>query len=894
MNARATFLLLVSLAPSSLLAGTVTVKPSSLSFGNQVQKTSSATKLVRLTNGLTTPLTITSISSNLADYAQTNTCPLSPATLGAGASCTISVTFTPSALGSRVATLSVTDNASNSPQKVSLSGTGVAPVTATPSSLAFGGQAVGVKSAARMVTVKNNQKTSLTITSIASNVTDYSTTTTCPLNPRTLAAGASCSVSVFFAPATIGLRSAVLTVADNAAVSPTVSLSGTGISVTAVSITPESPSICPGQSQQFTATATFNDGSTQDITSSAAWTSSKTAIATVNSGGLAASSISTGSTTISASYSGVSNSAPLSVVLGQQFTYVFAVFPPVSGSNNTHFMDHVINQPSIDGVTVISNWTKAETGTPGPNTCSPVGTDTCQMDAYGWTHKYNWSSIDSTNAQFFAAAGGTKKVNILLFGISGPGPNCMLNNSCINASTPYYVTTPSWTSHVAATGQDVINANKDNCPNWYGLFPTKMSRDANGLVTVTEGQHGYNNGDTIWIGGTTPNDFNIAQASVTAVQQVGATSILTITAANSYPAGMTVTFNGLQNATFLNGQTVTVSSSTPTQFTASFAHADYGPTSESAATASPGGVQVQGVTSSTFQYQSGTHSAGAATSVGTIQSIAQSWPVPYELPYKEAWKPFVAAGILHYANNPQVAYMRIGKSAGAEAYPYCTSTLQKLPAPNAYTKQGWLNYYTEIDDFVQAQNPTMQIMEPLNEAEDPKDVTYGTSEAAIAVGHVNSLGNPNGFGAQGLQASDISNYTNQVLCTSDWCGTFNTYSTTLYPLELQQYDISDPTGLNSSSHTQDLRPLLPFAVGRHMTILELYSYDALLAFDPNYCVLTVPDTGVCTTGSVSIPAVVFPAANQYPYFQAVGQPGQQGATGDGSYATSVNATRGPH
>ncbi len=50
--------------------------------------------------------------------------------------------------------------------------------------------------------------------------------------------------------------------------------------------------------------------------------------------------------------------------------------------------------------------------------------------------------------------------------------------------------------------------------------------------------------------------------------------------------------------------------------------------------------------------------------------------------------------------------MRIGKSAGGEAYPYCTATLQNLPAPNTYTKQGWLNYYTSKHN-VPKRRPTL-------------------------------------------------------------------------------------------------------------------------------------------------------------------------------------------
>jgi hypothetical protein len=113
------------------------------------------------------------------------------------------------------------------------------------------------------------------------------------------------------------------------------------------------------------------------------------------------------------------------------------------------------------------------------------------------------------------------------------------------------------------------------------------------------------------------------------------------------------------------------------------------------------------------------------------------------------------------------------------------------------------------------------------------------------------------------------------------------------PLELQQDSLSDPTHLTNSP-TGDLRPLLPFAVERHATIVELYDLDALLAYDPNYCVLNVPDNGKCAPGSVEIPVIVLPPQDQEPYFQTVGQQGQTGAKGDGSYANAINSTQGQH
>ena len=176
-------------------AQTVTVTPTTLSFANQVQGTSSVIQKVTLKNGQTSVITVTKISTNLSDYSQTNTCPVSPSTLAAGRTCTISVTFTPAALGSRTGTLTVTDTGGSSPQTVSLSGTGIASVTTSPASLSFGNQPIGLKSAASTVTVTNNQSKTLTITKISTNLSDYTTTTTCPMSPKTLPSGTSRSRS---------------------------------------------------------------------------------------------------------------------------------------------------------------------------------------------------------------------------------------------------------------------------------------------------------------------------------------------------------------------------------------------------------------------------------------------------------------------------------------------------------------------------------------------------------------------------------------------------------------------------------------------------------------------------------------------------------------------------
>lgn len=84
------------------------------------------------------------------------------------------------------------------------------------------------------------------------------------------------------------------------------------VTLTAIAVTPSSPSIALGSTQQFTATGTFSDSSTFNLTYQAAWSSSTPTVATVDGRGLA-SSVSSGTSTIQASLSGVNGTAILTV-----------------------------------------------------------------------------------------------------------------------------------------------------------------------------------------------------------------------------------------------------------------------------------------------------------------------------------------------------------------------------------------------------------------------------------------------------------------------------------------------------------------------------------------------------------------------------------------------------
>jgi trimeric autotransporter adhesin len=120
----------VSLSGVGLTPGpNATLSATSLAFGNQFIGTVSTTQSITLNNYGTTVLNITRITAT-TNFGETNTCASS---LASGASCTINVTFTPSATGNVAGTVSVVDNGPGSPQTVALTGTGVAPPpTCTP------------------------------------------------------------------------------------------------------------------------------------------------------------------------------------------------------------------------------------------------------------------------------------------------------------------------------------------------------------------------------------------------------------------------------------------------------------------------------------------------------------------------------------------------------------------------------------------------------------------------------------------------------------------------------------------------------------------------------------------------------------------------------------------
>jgi len=224
--------------------------PASISFGSLTIGQASSAMTLTITSIGGQALSLNSIAitgANSSDFAITGDTCHAPVALMPNSSCSELIMFTPSAIGARSAAITLTDNASPPTQSAPLSGTGLAPapaVTLIPGSLNFGNVTEGT-SPQQSISVQNSGTATLHITSVAisgANANDYSSSSPTCTSP--IAVNSSCTVIVTFTPLASGVRSATLTLTDDAPNSPqTVALNGTGVSVgPGISFSPPTPS----------------------------------------------------------------------------------------------------------------------------------------------------------------------------------------------------------------------------------------------------------------------------------------------------------------------------------------------------------------------------------------------------------------------------------------------------------------------------------------------------------------------------------------------------------------------------------------------------------------------------------------------------------------------------
>jgi hypothetical protein len=294
--------LAVPLTATAVMPGSLTVTPSTLSFGS-VQTGSTQSLAASLNNSGGTSVTISQATFSGTGYSISG---LSlPVTIPAGQSASFNVVFAPQTAGTDNFNLSIASDASNPTLTVPLAGTAVTPgsLIASASSLSFGSVQMGdTKTVSETVT--NSGGSSVTL-SQATAGGGFSVTGLAL--PATLAPGKSASFNVVFSPQSSGNSNVNLAITSNAP-SPTllVALSGTG----------SAPGSLTGTAVSFGSVQVGGSG-----TKSATLTNSGSSTVTVSQANV------TG-----AGYSITGLTTPLTLAAGQNFTFNVIFTPQSTGA----------------------------------------------------------------------------------------------------------------------------------------------------------------------------------------------------------------------------------------------------------------------------------------------------------------------------------------------------------------------------------------------------------------------------------------------------------------------------------------------------------------------------------------------------------------------------------
>lgn len=162
------------------------------------------------------------------------------------------------------------------------------------------------------IQVGSTQAFSVTATYSDASTADVSATASWATANPAVATINSSGVATAVAPGTVSVTATVGSLVGSAGL--TVTAISAVKTIQSISVTPSPANFPMGTTQQFTATGSYSDGSTGDVTSTATWKIANTAVATVAPSGLASGEAS-GSTSITATLSGVSGSASMAVAI---------------------------------------------------------------------------------------------------------------------------------------------------------------------------------------------------------------------------------------------------------------------------------------------------------------------------------------------------------------------------------------------------------------------------------------------------------------------------------------------------------------------------------------------------------------------------------------------------
>lgn len=463
--------------PLAALPTSVTF-PALRSFG-----TSSSPRTVTLSNNTTAAIALDSIAISPAAYAITaNTC---TGSLGARASCVVTIVFTPTVTGTTTGTLTITYGSTNTQLLVPLTGS-----------------------------VQVNNLFSIAVTapnaSLAAGLAEQLTATGTYFggatgNVTSIAAWSSSNAAVASVGSTTGLLTGVsagtatitasVTESNGTTVSGRIVVTITPKAITSVSVSAPSSSIYPLGTDQFTATANYTDGSTGPV--AAAFASSNIGVATINSTtGLATGVLSTagGTTNITATVSGAPTSSPFVLavagVLSVVVTPATPTFPlgmanaalPFGPTNNT--LQFTATATYTDNTTV--NVTTAATWQSSAinvATVNAAGTAIVTVPAGSLT-----GNVSTTISASYGNTGSTlltvqPPILELLAVCLGPYPSAQCGTSTASVGTTLGL---NGTQQFSAVGNysDGSSQNLTSLATWTSTNPQEVTVNTTGLATV--------------------------------------------------------------------------------------------------------------------------------------------------------------------------------------------------------------------------------------------------------------------------------------------------------------------------------------------------------------------------------------------------------------------------
>ena len=224
-----------------------------------------------------------------------------------------------------------------------------------------------------------------------------------------------------------------------------------------IAVTPPNPTIQTGATQPFTATGTYSDGSTPNITTQVTWASSSTAVATITTSGLATAGVSAGNTTISATLSGKTGSTVLTVQAAQAPTLLsIAVTPPnptiQTGATQPFTATGTYSDGSTPNITTQVTWASSSTAVA---TITTSGLATAGVSAGNTTISATLSGKTGSTVLTVQAA---QAPTLLSIAVTPPNPTIQTGatqpftatGTYSDGSTPNITTQVTWASSSTA------------------------------------------------------------------------------------------------------------------------------------------------------------------------------------------------------------------------------------------------------------------------------------------------------------------------------------------------------------------------------------------------------------------------------------------------------------